>query len=421
MKPTAKRYSTLLTLLLALFIALSSGPSATTPEHHLRQSGAATTSGEYTGKTPAQPGAQPWMVALVNAQTPDANEGQFCGASLISSKWVLTAAHCVEGETAASVDAVIGRNQLSTQQGERIHAKRIIVHPGYVDQEDGQANDIALIELNHATTAGQPISIINAATAAVDDAGAQARITGWGRVPEKNLDHTDKLFGVNVPVMTQQACQKSYDNTVSGDEICAGLPQGGKDSCEGDSGGPLFIPNAQGKAIQIGIVSWGGPAGCGMPNNPGVYTRLTEYENWIKAQMSGDSTNPAPTPDPTPTPDSTLIDPATVLLPEAYTLVDAQSNAGERYASFETPFGDYADISVFDTDDASLVDWLAGQDDAEDGEIIEVQGVKVLVLDKSDAYGPVLSAVFLAKGQLVFLDATLAQADLVTAIISLIN
>ena len=458
MKTTGKRTAILLTLLLLMFsasLAIDHSPSVAT-EPALRQRAFAENEEERTGKTPAQPGAQPWMVALVEAGEPNAQEGQFCGASLIAPQWVLTAAHCVEGESPASVDVIVGRYQLSSDQGERIGAKRIIPHPGYVDEEDGQANDIALIELSRPATAGKPISLIDAANAAVDDPGAQARVTGWGRVPEEGLEATDKLYGVDVPVVTQEACQAAHDGEVQADEICAGLPQGGADSCEGDSGGPLFVPVADGKAVQIGIVSWGGD-GCGLPQSYGVYTRLTEYEQWIKsrtgetgaeptlslflplifgrngeAQAGAANAEPVPAVSPTSSPDSpppsdpaspdpTLIDPARTALPASYSLVDVQTEQGGRVAYFETPNGDYVDIGVFDAGYPSLAEWVAEEEDDVGGQIIQVRDHPVLIEDVGDRYGPFWYATFVIDGQIVFIDGALSYDELLAAVVSLID
>jgi secreted trypsin-like serine protease len=417
----------LLTLLMMLTASLAVNHSLSVASGRtFRQSGFTRSEDERTGKTPAQPGAQPWMVVLVDADEPSVQEGQFCGASLISPQWVLTAAHCVEDQSPDSVDVVVGRYQLSSDRGERIGAKRIIPHPGYVNEQDGQANDIALIELSRSATAGQPISIIGVANASVDDPGVQARVAGWGRVPEKGLDVTDKMYSVDVPVVTEQACQAAHDGEIQADELCAGLPQGGADSCEGDSGGPLFVPNAGGKAVQIGIVSWGGD-GCGLPQSYGVYTRLTEYEQWIKAQMGAANADPAPAVSPTPAsqPSSpsgpAMVDPANIALPSGYVLLDAQNKRGEREAYFETRDGDYVDVSVFEADYSSLAEWKAEQDGEAVGQIIQVRGLPVLVEDGSDRYGPFWYATFVIDGQLVFIDGALAYDELLEAAASLID
>ncbi|GFR31329.1 serine proteinase stubble [Trichonephila clavata] len=61
--------------------------------------------------------------------------------------------------------------------------------------------------------------------------------------------------------------------------ICAGYPNGGKDSCEGDSGGPMVLQEDDGRWVLAGVISWG--IGCALPNQPGVYTRITKFAEWI--------------------------------------------------------------------------------------------------------------------------------------------
>ena len=239
-----------------------------------------------TGKTPAEPGAQPWMVALVEAESDNAYDGQFCGGSLIEPDLVLTAAHCLVGfEEASQIEALIGRHVLSSSSGERIPAAEVFMHAGYDDYNDGEDNDIALIRLERPSTVGRPIQVISRQNAYVDDPGTVARATGWGILPEDNDQTPDELHAVEIPVVSQAVCQAVYGEDLLPDGLCAGLAEGGKDTCSGDSGGPLVANDAQGTPIQIGVVSWGDD--CGAPESYGVYARLTTYEDWIKSIQNG--------------------------------------------------------------------------------------------------------------------------------------
>ncbi|RWS29729.1 Trypsin-like serine protease 3, partial [Leptotrombidium deliense] len=109
-----------------------------------------------------------------------------------------------------------------------------------------------------------------------------ATVAGWGRLYEDG-PLPDTLQHVDVPVITNKACEQMYRQAGYIEDIpniflCAGLAKGAKDSCEGDSGGPLVIEE-DGQFNLIGIISWG--IGCALPNQPGVYTRITEFSNWI--------------------------------------------------------------------------------------------------------------------------------------------
>jgi len=241
-----------------------------------------------TGKTPADPDAQPWMVALVDANEADAQEGHFCGGSLIATNWVLTAAHCLEDmERTENIDVVIGRYQLSTDAGERIAAKAVYLHEGYADDEDGESNDIALIELMVPARVGAPIDLISRATAYTDDPGRVGRVTGWGILSQNSTSSTDLLHGVDLPIIKMADCEAAdEDDALSRDDLCAGQRTGGKDSCSGDSGGPLTVTDRRGNPVQVGLVSFG-LGECGEPNSYDVYIRLLDYTQWIADVKAG--------------------------------------------------------------------------------------------------------------------------------------
>lgn len=346
-----------------------------------------------TGKTPATPGQQPWMVALVDSYESDAYYGQFCGGSLIAPDWVLTAAHCLEGvQSPNEVDAVIGRYQLSSNEGERITAAEIFVHAGYPDYADNEDNDIALIRLSRPSTVGVSIRLVNMTNEYVDDPGATARVTGWGVLTENGNDAPDVLHGVDMPVVTQDTCRTTYGGDLLPDSLCAGYAQGGADSCYGDSGGPLVGYDNNGNPVQIGIVSWGDE--CGAPGSYGVYTRLTDYDMWIQGVMAGSVSTIEPSEIPAgdewgweedepvdgifggwwaflnewwPVDDvvsevapssNGILDLAGVVLPAGFTLDYSDTSGGEIYASYVDDAGNYIDIY------ASPGEWEFYEEDA---------------------------------------------------------
>ena len=344
------------------------------------------TSAAGTGKTPAVKGAQPWMVALVDSGTADAHEGQFCGGSLIAKEWVLTAAHCLEGfKSATEIDVVIGRYQLSSNEGERITASALAIHAGYPNDKDNQDNDIALIRLSRPATKGSPIRLITTANQYVDDPGTIARVTGWGVLTENGETTPDILQGVNVPIVTQELCQDVYGDDLMADNLCAGKKQGGVDSCYGDSGGPLVAKDRAGNPVQIGVVSWGDE--CGAADSYGVYERLTEYNGWINQVMAGTVKTLTPSDLPnndvedewesdepwtdTADSDDNFIDLSKIVLPKGFELTSEGVEDGEYSVSYADANGNYIDIY------ASAEQWAFS---AEDRPFIQkIKGVEVLL------------------------------------------
>ncbi|MGB0383728.1 MAG: trypsin-like serine protease, partial [Ardenticatenaceae bacterium] len=251
---------------------------------------------DIVGGEEAEEGAWPWMAALVDPN----GGGQFCGASLIDSEWVLTAAHCVEDSSPEDLDVVLGRHDLDSSQGEQIDVSQIIVHPDY--DADTNDSDIALLRLA-TPSSQQAISIVGPSDSNLFAAGIMSTITGWGAT-EQGGAGSNVLLQVSVPIVSHETCNapEAYNGQITDNMLCAGVADGGQDSCQGDSGGPLVVPNGDGW-MQAGVVSWGD--GCAQPNKYGVYAHVASAKQWIDAQMSGTSPSATPTPDgsdPTATP-----------------------------------------------------------------------------------------------------------------------
>lgn len=232
------------------------------------------------------PGKYPFIAALVYSYIGNAHLGHFCGGSLISDEWVLTAGHCVtrgNGSviSAASIDVVVGRHDLKTADGERVGVAAIHRHPGY---HDGTLeNDVALLQLDQAVTTGEAIELAGEGDAAAFAPGVESTVIGWGLTygePPGTPVDPSSLREVSVPIVDDADCTTAYGSDLYLPEmICAGETLGGEDACSGDSGGPLFVLHGGGY-LHVGVVSWGND--CALPGYPGVYARTATYSDWVQ-------------------------------------------------------------------------------------------------------------------------------------------
>lgn len=229
---------------------------------------------DIVGGSEAAPGAWPWQVALVYAYYENDYSGQFCGGTLIDPQWVLTAAHCADGNMTQNAQVALGKHKLSVAEGERISITEVIIHPEY-DGNIGSA-DLALLRLSQPSTR-TVVSLDLAADGNVEARALQVTVIGWGQYEQGKAD---ALRQVALPLISHPYCQAIYSEVTDG-MVCAGYDNGGKNACFGDSGGPLMIPTAAAPGWkQVGIVSWG-PYSCGSPGRPAVYTRISTYQPWI--------------------------------------------------------------------------------------------------------------------------------------------
>ncbi|MGZ3097051.1 S1 family peptidase [Streptomyces sp. H72] len=233
------------------------------------------------GGTEVPNDAYPFMAALLGPEEGNAWQRQNCGGSLVDQQFVLTAAHCIS-EPRDAPDIVIGRTVLSnSRQGQVRHSKRVFVHPLYQENksEDGEAGpyDAALVKLDEPVSDIVPVRLPTTGTDSLIRPGQTATLIGWGTT-DTEIEHSpDRLRRVDVPILSHDECETTstdYDRDV---EICAGAD--GKDSCYGDSGGPLLraVPGRE-RYYQIGIVSRG--PGCAEQGGPSTYTSTSSAELW---------------------------------------------------------------------------------------------------------------------------------------------
>ncbi|KAM9457472.1 polyserase-2-like [Clarias gariepinus] len=161
---------------------------------------------------------------------------------------------------------------------------KAIKHPNYNSQTND--NDLSLLQLSSTVSFNNYITpVCLAATGSTFNNGTLIWVTGWGNIgSEVSLPSPGKLQEVQVPIIGNRMCNCLYGvGTINNDMLCAGFLQGGKDSCQGDSGGPLVIKQGS-QWIQTGIVSFGNK--CALPNYPGVYTSVSQYQNWISQTIN---------------------------------------------------------------------------------------------------------------------------------------
>ena len=284
----------------------------------------------------ATEGAWPWQVGLLNNIDDTILNRQFCGGSLISRSWVLTAAHCVFEEQdngkgvvtdPGSISILVGTNYLLDGEGEVIPVARIFAHPDYDPLLTD--NDIALIALAHPPTARGLVPIQLATPdleAQIAAAGTEAVVIGWGKL-ESGKFPVD-LRQATVEIFNSAECNKSLIDARAGEAkafldeikdflgvpddaaerawelllaaaegpmtqnmICSGYRDTPRGSCNADSGGPLMVKLPDGAYVQVGIVSWGNigenDVGCETEGHYAAYTRVANYADWIRSVQIG--------------------------------------------------------------------------------------------------------------------------------------
>ncbi|KAK1332752.1 hypothetical protein QTO34_007435 [Cnephaeus nilssonii] len=230
----------------------------------------------------------PWEVSL------RVEDEHVCGGALVDHKWVVTAAHCIEGTKEYSV--TLGTAQLKpTDPGKAVSipVKDIVVHPKFWGRTF-IIGDVALLQLHTPVVFSKYVQPICLPEPTFDlKVGTQCWVTGWSQAKLRysaNSTLTPELQEAEVFIMDNKRCDQIYRKKSSvphilplilGDMICA--TNYGENLCNGDPGGPLAC-EVEDRWILAGVMSW--EKACAKAQNPGVYTRVTKYSKWIKNQMS---------------------------------------------------------------------------------------------------------------------------------------
>ncbi|XP_015603565.1 serine protease nudel [Cephus cinctus] len=261
---------------------------ALTDNHtNIRNDSVVRSEGRIVGGRASQPRAWPFLVAIYT-------DGSFhCGGTILTEHWILTAAHCVERYRYRyyEIRAGVLRRLSFSPMAQTQRAVEVVLHPNYNRQS--MKNDVALIRLKeplHFNRWVRPICLPKSDTAGPNwrmgpEPASSCIVAGWGATIEHGLD-PDHMREATVPILP--FCKHPEDRNEA--EICAGIPQGGVDACQGDSGGPLICLNPQSGTqwYVAGIVSHGD--GCGRPEEPGAYTKVSHFVDWIDSVIM--RTNP---------------------------------------------------------------------------------------------------------------------------------
>jgi len=239
------------------------------------------------GGRSAELGEFPWQVSLVKKADYKEVARITCGGTLISTRTVLTASHCLllpASKYQVWMGRVLSVLEVDERHQQKFNVEKYFKHPFFDSRS--YRNDIAVVSLISPvkwTNYVLPACLPSRHHPSLYVPGTPGLISGWGLLDEeKTTSLTRNLQHATVPIISQADCQVAYSGLtrITSGQLCAGARGGGRDACTGDSGGPFVIRDrSSGRYYVAGVISYG--IGCGREEFPGVYTRIEKYVTWV--------------------------------------------------------------------------------------------------------------------------------------------
>ncbi|XP_002829668.5 kallikrein-1 [Pongo abelii] len=258
---------------LVLCLALSLGGTGAAPPIRSR----------IVGGWECEQHSQPWQAALYHFTTFQ------CGGILVHPQWVLTAAHCISD----NYQLWLGRHNLFDDENtaQFVHVSESFPHPGFNmsllenhtrQADEDYSHDLMLLRLTEPADITDAVKVVELPTQE-PEVGSTCLASGWGSIEPENFSFPDDLQCVDLEILPNDECEKAHVQKVTECMLCVGHLEGGKDTCVGDSGGPLMCDG-----VLQGVTSWG-YVPCGTPNKPSVAVRVLSYVKWIKDTIAENS------------------------------------------------------------------------------------------------------------------------------------